>query len=331
MKNIHSHRKDEHVSLAEKFYQDTAHAGFDQVQLFPDALPELSVEAIDLSTSLAGSIIPFPFFIQAMTGGSSYTGKLNARLAHLAKQTGLAMAVGSQSVAIKYPELADSFKIVREVNPDGMILANIGADSSVQSAQTAVQMIDANALQLHINVAQELVMPEGDRQFNYLDQIKAIVSALDVPVIVKSVGGGMSSRDVQKLKNCGVEFVDVGGKGGTNFIQIENARRHQKDFDFMTDLGLTTVDSLRAVQNCGLSVTATGGIRSAADVIKSLALGADNVGIAGYFLHNLLHLSDAEMIELVEQMKYHLRALMVLTGTQNIRDLSDQNLYQSKL
>lgn len=327
MKNIHSHRKDEHVSLAEKFYQDQAHAGFEQIHLLPNSLPEMTVEETDLTTALAGISIEFPFFIQAMTGGSEYTAKLNARLAEIAQATGLAMAVGSQSVAIKYPELAASFKIVRQKNPDGVVLANVGAAATVQKAQQAVAMLDANALQLHINVAQELVMPEGDREFNYLDHIKAIIEALPVPVIVKSVGGGITIADIQRLKQIGVKYVDVGGKGGTNFIQIENARRHEKDFDFMQDFGLTTVESLQAVHQANLSITATGGIRNTSDIIKSMALGADNVGIAGYFLHQILHHDNTEVINLIEQMKYQLRALLVLTGEKSVKNLSLKNLY----
>jgi isopentenyl-diphosphate delta-isomerase len=321
MKNIHSHRKDEHISLAEKFYCEQATAGFEKLQLQPNSLPELSIDDVDLSTTLAGIPMPYPFFIQAMTGGSEYTAKLNARLAKIAKQTGLAMAVGSQSVAIKYPELAESFKIVRDTNPDGLILANVGATADLAKAQRAVEMIGANALQLHINVAQEVVMPEGDRSFNYLEQIETVVKGIDVPVIVKSVGNGMTADDAAKLKAVGVLFVDVGGKGGTNFIQIENARRHAKDFDFMRDFGLTTVDSLKNLAGTELSVTATGGIRNASDIIKSLVLGADNVGIAGYFLHELLHHDDQYMIDLIESMKYQLKALMVLVGARTVADL----------
>lgn len=327
MKNIHSHRKDEHISLAEKFYSPTASAGFDTIRLLPNALPETGISEVSLETTLAGLKMPLPFFIQAMTGGSAYTAKLNARLAKIAQETGLAMAVGSQSVALKYPELADTFKIVRETNPQGSIMANVGADASVAKAQAAVDMLQANALQLHINVAQELVMPEGDRTFDYLDHIAEIVSNLKVPVIVKAVGAGMTQQDALALKKVGVKFIDVGGRGGTNFIQIENARRHTKDFDFMTSFGLTTVESLKSITVDGLSITATGGIRNSSDIIKSLALGADNVGIAGYFLHQLLHHDDAFMVEMIEQMKYQLKSLLVLLGVKSINELSEKNLF----
>jgi isopentenyl-diphosphate delta-isomerase len=327
MKNIHSHRKDEHISLAEKFYTEQAQAGFESIRLMPNALPEIGINDVNLETTLAGLTMPYPFFIQAMTGGSEYTAKLNARLAKIAHATGLAMAVGSQSVALKYPELAPTFQIVREMNPDGLILANVGADASVTKAKAAVEMIQANALQLHINVAQELVMPEGDRSFNYLGHIAEIVQKLDVPVIVKSVGAGMSNQDALALKNIGVKFVDVGGFGGTNFVQIENARRHTKDFDFMTAFGLSTVESLKSIQLDDLSITATGGIRNSADIVKSLALGADNVGIAGFFLHQLLHHDDEFMIELVEQMQYQLKSLFVLLGVKSVCELSEKNIY----
>lgn len=287
MKNIQSHRKDEHVSLAEKFYQPVASAGFTEIKLRPNALPEMGIDDVSLQTKLAGLPIEVPFFIQAMTGGSPTTAKLNRRLAIIARETGLAMAVGSQSVGLKYPELADTFQVVRNENPHGLILANLGADASVAAAKKAVAMLDADVLQLHINVAQELVMPEGDRSFNYLEQIKTIQAAVCVPVVVKAVGAGMTRADALRLQSIGVRYIDVGGKGGTNFVQIENARRSEKDFAFLTDLGLTTVESLKEVSELGLSVTATGGIRTPADVIKSIALGADNVGVAGYFQRSI--------------------------------------------
>lgn len=326
MKNIQSHRKDEHVSLAEKFYQPVASAGFTEIQLRPNALPEMGIDDVSLQTKLAGLPVEVPFFVQAMTGGSPTTAKLNRRLAIIARETGLAMAVGSQSVALKYPELADSFQVVREENPHGLILANLGADASVAAAKKAITMIGANVLQLHINVAQELVMPEGDRNFNYLDQIAAIQASVDVPIIVKAVGAGMSREDALRLQAIGVKYIDIGGKGGTNFVQIENARRPQKDFAFLTDFGLTTVESLQEVSGLDLSVTATGGIRTPTDVIKSIALGADNVGVAGYFLHQLLHHDDQEIIDLIERWKYQLRCLMVLLGVTKLADLSERQL-----
>lgn len=326
MKNIQSHRKDEHVSLAEKFYQPVASAGFTEIKLRPNALPEMGIDDVSLQTKLAGLPIEVPFFIQAMTGGSPTTAKLNRRLATIARETGLAMAVGSQSVALKYPELADTFQVVRNENPHGLILANLGADASVAAAKKAVAMLDADVLQLHINVAQELVMPEGDRSFNYLEQIKAIQAAVSVPVVVKAVGVGMTRADALRLQSVGIRYIDVGGKGGTNFVQIENARRSEKDFAFLTDLGLTTVESLKEVNGLGLSVTATGGIRTPADVIKSIALGADNVGVAGYFLHQLLHHNDQEIIDLIERWKYQLRCLMVLLGVTKLADLSERQL-----
>ena len=325
MKNIHSHRKDEHISLAEKYYQEQNNE-FDNIRLLPNSFSNLGINDIDLSTTLAGIKMDFPFYIQAMTGGSERTGKLNQRLASIAKKTNLAMAVGSQSVALKYPELADTFQVVRENNPNGIILGNLSADTSLDNFVKATQMIKADVMELHINIAQELVMPEGDRNFNYLSSIENLISNTNTPIIIKSVGQGLSVIEAQQLQAIGVKNIDVGGRGGTNFIQIENERRQNKDFAFLESFGLTTIESIQAASAFDFSIGATGGIRNASDIIKCLCLGADNVGIAGMILHKLIHQSDDEIIEFIEELKYQLKVIMVLIGEPNIKGLSKNNL-----
>ena len=325
MKNIHSHRKDEHISLAEKYYQEQNNE-FDNIRLLPNSFSNLGINDIDLSTTLAGIKMDFPFYIQAMTGGSERTGKLNQRLAYIAKKANLAMAVGSQSVALKYPELADTFQVVRENNPNGFILGNLSADTSLDNFVKATQMIKADAMELHINIAQELVMPEGDRNFNYLSSIEKLISNTNTPIIIKSVGQGLSVIEAQQLQAIGVKNIDVGGRGGTNFIQIENERRKNKDFAFLENFGLTTIESIQAASTFDFSIGATGGIRNASDIIKCLCLGADNVGIAGMILHMLIHQSDDEIVEFIEELKYQLKSIMVLIGEPNIKGLSKNNL-----
>lgn len=170
--------------------------------------------------------------------------KINATLAAIAAQTGIAMAVGSQSVALSDPSLRDTFKIVRQVNPDGPIFANIGANRSVTDALAAVKMISADALEVHINTAQELIMPEGDREFHFTENIAEIIAKLQVPVIVKEVGFGISQETIHQLINMGVKYINVSGRGGTDFAKIENFRRHSKDMGYLENWGLTTTESL---------------------------------------------------------------------------------------
>ena len=320
---IHSHRKDEHVFIAQKLYQSQSTNGLEQVRLLPHNLPELSLEDIDLSSTLAGQKIAFPFFINAMTGGSAQTKKWNEQLAKVAAKTGIAMAVGSQSIAIKNPSYADSFTTVRANAPQNFLIGNLGASHNLASAQQALTMLQAQALEIHLNVGQELVMPEGDTTFLWKDNLKQLLDAKLSPIIVKEVGMGLSPLILSELKALGVKYVDLSGKGGTNFIAIENQRRQQKEFTYLEDFGLTTAEVLIGAQffSKDFSFTASGGIRNALDIAKCIALGADNVGIANFFLHTLVKQGPEGLEQLIEQLKLHLRKIMVLVGCKNIKEL----------
>lgn len=318
-----AHRKDEHVFIAEKFYQAKAQNDLQQVKLLVTNLPELSLADVDLSSNFLGHKQAYPFFINAMTGGSPQTGKINAKLATVAAKTGLAMAVGSQSIALKLPESEPTFTTVRQANPAGFILANLGAHHNLTNAKKAVALLDADALELHINLAQELVMPEGDRSFYWLDNIREIVTNLDKPVLVKEVGAGISPRSLPLLKKAGVKYLDLGGFGGTDFVAIENERRQNKELGYFNELSLSTAQSLLGAKKfqADFSFTATGGIRTALDIIKCLVLGADNVGIAGHFLHILLRQGEDALIAEINALKDQLRKLMVMLGCQTVTDL----------
>jgi len=321
--NQQSHRKDEHVSLAEKYYHAATPSAFDQVRLRHDALPETDVAAIDPTAQVGQWQWPFPLYIEAMTGGSPQTGQLNARLGKIAAATHLPMATGSQSVALKEPDLAPTFSCVRDQNPQGLIFGNLGAGHSLTAAKTAIQMLQADALELHLNVVQELVMPEGDRNFKWLANIQALTAALPVPVIVKEVGFGLSRPTMTKLYQAGVRYLDLGGHGGTNFAEIENRRRPKRDMAYLETFGLSTVESLLAVQShpADLTILAAGGIRNPLDAIKAMILGADAVGMAGMVLHMLLHHSDAGVITWLQAWQTQFKLLMALVGATTIADL----------
>ncbi|MCI1985488.1 MAG: type 2 isopentenyl-diphosphate Delta-isomerase [Lactobacillus sp.] len=287
-----SHRKDEHVFLAEKYFRATADAGFEQVRLVHNPLPETAVSDVSVTPHLFDW--QWPFLINAMTGGSQQTGVLNAQLGRIAHALHLPIASGSQSVALREPALAKTFTPLRSENPDGFVLANLGASATWQQAQAAVAMLDANALELHINAIQEAVMPEGDRDFHWLDAIADIVAHSHVPVIVKEVGNGMTHEALTQLTAIGVQYVDVGGRGGTNFAQIENARRSAPGpWTALADFGQSTVESLLEVQASPLTVIATGGVRSPLDIVKALRLGASAVGISGQVLHWVIQDGEA--------------------------------------
>lgn len=311
-----SHRKDEHVFLAEKYFQATANAGFDQIRLLHRALPESSLADVDLTPP-----VPFgwrwPIYINAMTGGSPQTGKLNAQLGQLAQALDVAIASGSQSVALHDPQLAPTFKTLRDHNPDGFILANIGAGHDQHAAEKAISMLDADALEIHVNAAQEVIMPEGDRDFLWQENIRTIAATASVPVVVKEVGNGFIREDLQTLQQLGIHYVDIGGRGGTNFAVIENARRPHHDFSYLQDWGQTTVESLLEARGLPLTILATGGIRSPLDVIKAQRLGAHAVGISGLVLHHLIQTDYAATLAYFQEFLQQLRQLYALLGVTN--------------
>ena len=208
MESLQAHRKNEHVSLAEKLYsQSHANHPFDQVRLIHNSLPEMALSQADPCVKLGELTFKSPFYIEAMTGGSMQTAKINAQLAALAHRHGLAMATGSLSVALKDPQAQASFAIVREKMPTEPVIANLGASVDPKQAQKAIEILKADAIEIHLNAAQELVMPEGDREFFWQERIKKLVSQLSIPVIVKEVGFGMDKKNIARLQKLGVRYI----------------------------------------------------------------------------------------------------------------------------
>lgn len=313
-----SERKDAHVKHA--LEQIIRKNDFDRVGLTHQSLPSFDLEDVNLSTTYLNHQFDYPIYINAMTGGSEKTKEINRKLASLAKRFNLAMSVGSQHVALDDPIYESSFSIIRETYPNGFFIGNVNGNASVEDAKRAIKMIDANALGIHINPAQELTMDEGDRQFkHWIHNIEAIVKGVNIPVIVKEVGNGLSKKTVQKLMEIGVKHVDLSGKGGTNFIDIENNRSERKRYDYLNHWGISTVDSL--LQNQAhmedIEVVASGGIRNPLDVIKALALGANAVGMSRYFLDRAHEKNDQELIMFLEDLK----KIMVLVDCVDIKSL----------
>lgn len=330
-KEIHQHRKDEHLSLALKYWKNGGEqaqgVGFRDIRFIPETFPELALDEVNLSLERFGTRFEFPFYIEAITGGSERGDKLNVQLAEAAARQHLALAVGSQSIALKFPELAAGFKKVREVNPDGFIFANLGAGHSLEHAKRAVDMLAANALEIHVNSAQELTMrdSEGDRQFYWLENVNEIAEKLDVPVIVKEVGFGMSQQIFSLLAQTKVAAINVGGKGGTNFAWIERERGGKFE---LTDYGMTTVESLLEAQFARNSklLIATGGITCAADMVKSQLLGADLASSAGFILQVLMKNGATALDKLFEAWKTDLARFYALLGVRNLTELQQKSV-----
>ncbi len=315
---MRSLRKDEHVKYA--LQQKVTTNDFDKIVLMHQSLPSYDLEDIKLESHYLNKTFNYPIYINAMTGGSLKTLDINKRLAKLAQKHGLAMAVGSQHVALDEKEYEASFKIVRETYPEGFLLANVNPNATVEEAKRAIEMIDANALQIHINPAQELTMDEGDRTFkHWLSNIEDIVKAVEVPVVVKEVGNGISAETVQKLLSVGVKHVDVSGRGGTNFIWIENNRSEKKRYDYLENWGLSTVEALvdNQVHLNDVEILASGGVRTPLDVIKALVLGAKAVGMSSLFLNAVEKNAEEEIDDFIED----LRKIMLLVDINEVDKL----------
>ncbi|MGG5253779.1 type 2 isopentenyl-diphosphate Delta-isomerase [Neobacillus sp. SM06] len=323
-----SDRKWDHIRYAAEEEQKHTKA-FADIHFVHQSLPNLSVNDIQFDLKIGELSLSSPIFINAMTGGGGErTYQINKGLAQAANLSGVAMAVGSQMSALKNAKEKYTYEVVREYNPNGIVIANLGSEATVEHAQRAIDMIEANALQLHLNVIQELTMPEGDRDFTgALKRIETIVKNVSVPVIVKEVGFGMSRETVLSLNSAGVTIIDIGGAGGTNFAKIENRRRSQA-LSFFNDWGIPSAVSIAEVADSApeLAIIGSGGIRSALDAAKAIALGADAVGIAGAFLTILLEQGCEGLLEAINTFHMELALIMTALGTKTVAELQQAPL-----
>lgn len=322
-------RKDEHLRLAISFHNENKENDFDLIDFIHNSLPNTNVENIDITASIAGFNLDHPFYINGMTGGTKLTKNFNQKLAILARETNTLMGVGSVSVALRHKEIEDTFKIVRKENPNGIIFANLGADKTLEDAKKALHLIGADGIQIHINPAQEIIMPEGERDFTkWRENIENIISNIGVPVIVKEVGFGMSRETIEILKSIGVKTIDISGKGGTNFAQIENSRRRKDSLAFLEDYGFSTAESLLEAQKfvSSTEIISSGGIRNTYDIVKSLALGAKSAAMAGKFIMLVNDIDIENAIDIVNNWKYQIKSIMALVGANNIKELQEKDI-----
>lgn len=297
---------------------------FEDVKFVHQSLPDRAVTDIELNTKVGELTMSSPIFINAMTGGGGQdTYEINKGLAEVAKVCKIGIAVGSQMSALKDKSESDTYKIVRKINHDGIIFANLGSEASVEQAKRAVDMLEANAMQIHLNVIQELVMPEGDRDFRgALKRIEKIVNSIPVPIIVKETGFGISKETAKKLADVGVDIIDVSGFGGTNFSKIENARRFDK-LRFFNDWGITTVASIVEVKQSvyGCNIIGSGGIQDPVDIAKAISLGASAVGVAGHFLKCYMDNGQEGLLNLISKTSDELKWIMTAVGASTIEEL----------
>jgi len=292
--NPHTERKMDHLRIcAEHDVASTSlSSGLDQYRLVHRALPELNLDEVDLRVGFLGRLLKAPLLISAITGGAPRARQINRNLAEAAQELGLAMSVGSQRAAIEDSSLEATYQ-VREVAPDVLLFANLGAVQlnygyGVQECRRAVEMIEADALVLHLNPLQEALQPNGNTRFAHLlDKIAALCRQLKVPIIVKEVGWGISDAVVCQLAKVGVAAVDIAGAGGTSWSEVEKHRAttdlQQRVAGHFADWGIPTAEAIIQARRCApdLPIIGSGGIRTGPQAAVALALGADLVGLAG--------------------------------------------------
>ncbi len=331
-------RKIEHIEIClDEEVQCQRSTMFEDIEFVHNALPEIDKDSIDLTTNFFGLRANAPLVIAAMTGGHPKAKSINQRLASAAEELGLPIGVGSQRAAVEDPSLADTFTIVRESAPSVPVIANIGA-THVDDAPEAVRMIDADILAIHLNPLQEAIQPEGDcNSVGALESIATIVDSVDIPVIIKETGAGISSDVAKRLEEVGVAGIDVGGVGGTSWAGVEYFRAQKEDDDLKAQLGLefwdwgipTALSVLMVLDSTELDVIATGGIRSGLDIAKALALGSTAAGIAQPLLRQAVHGSSLDVVVELERFLEGLAVAMYLTGSQKVEDLSSKQLILS--
>jgi len=332
--HVSSLRKSAHLNIVAHHDVEaaTVRAGWDRWRFDHAALPELDVDALDTTTTLLGRPLAAPLIVAGMTGGSERAGEINLRVARAAAELGLGMGLGSQRAMLERRELASTFD-VRRVAPDILLLGNVGAVQlnygvSIDDIKWLVDAVEADALAVHLNVLQELVQPEGDRAWSGLRRkVEALVAALDVPVVLKETGAGMTGELASFARNIGCVGVDVGGTGGTSWGWIEGFRaadpHRQAIGATFRDWGVPTADALVACREAapGLDIVATGGVRSGLDVATAVALGATAAGMALPFFRAADE-SVEEAVALGRRVVEELRIAMVCSGAGRLSDLT---------
>jgi len=332
---LSSLRKTAHLSIAanEDVESATTRAGWDEVRLPHVALPEAHAdEDVVLSTELFGKALAAPLLISGMTGGSERAGLINGRLAAVAQELGIAFGLGSQRAMLENPELLPTFA-VRERAPDVLLLANVGAVQlnygvGVDDCRRLVESVGADALAIHLNPLQEMVQPEGDRDWrDLLQAIAAVVDGLEVPVLVKETGCGIDGPLAAALVGVGVAGIDVGGTGGTAWGWIEGFRaadpQRRAIGDTFREWGTPTADALRscrAALSSDIALVATGGVRTGLDVARALALGADLAGMALPFFR-AADISEDECLSFGQRVLEELRIAMFCAGAHDVPSL----------
>ena len=331
-----SDRKSEHLRLALKrqvHFRDKT-TGFEAWDFVHCALPELDFAEINTETEFLGEKLSFPLIISAMTGGFRGAVKINQQVAEVCRSERVAMGVGSERQILESDRFLQSYRIARQTAPESVIIGNMGGTQllymeDMKPVQRMVDLIEANAMAVHLNPLQELLQPEGDKHFTgVLKAIERLVKTIKVPVIVKEIGCGISKDTAKKLVSAGAAYIDVAGAGGTSWAGIESCRNPKNRLaPLFRDWGIPTAESVEAVAGIkGARVIASGGVDSGMVMAKAMALGAECCGAALPLLRALKAKKTGGLIKLIREWRETLKMVMFLTGCGDIGALRQKKI-----
>lgn len=331
-------RKKDHVDLTvneDVFYNKST--GFERYDFIHNALPEVNADFVDVSAKLMGRTFDLPFFVSSMTGGYADGESVNARLASFCEKMNLPLGVGSQRAMLENPEETSSFSVVRKYAPNAFIASNIGGAQLIGGLQEddverMIESVDADAVIIHLNPLQELMQPEGDRNFKGIEEgIRTLIKRSDKPVIVKETGAGLSTNVVKRLLAAGVSVIDTAGAGGTSWAKVENLRqdeagaRHRFD-----DWGLPTAECVKNLQvlrdEYNFELIASGGIRDSFDLVKAIALGANFTAAAQPVIKALMDGGEEGLETWYNQLKNDCIIILTLLGCSSFHEVSSEHL-----
>ncbi|MBD1886557.1 type 2 isopentenyl-diphosphate Delta-isomerase [Microcoleus vaginatus] len=333
-------RKADHlrICLEEDVQFRETTSGLERYRFEHCCLPELDRTQIDLTSTFLGKKLAVPLLISSMTGGTELAQTINYRLADVAQEYKLAMGVGSQRIVVENPQLASTFAVRRRA-PDILLFANIGAvqlnyNYGLEECQKIVDILEADALILHLNPLQECVQTEGDTNFKgLLDKIAKLCAKLPVPVIAKEVGNGISGKMAKKLLAAGVGAIDIAGAGGTSWAKIEGERakdgKQRRLGATFADWGIPTAECIVSTRAAAPDVPliASGGLQNGLDAAKALALGADIAGLARPFLQAAAESESAAAL-LAEVLIAEIATVMFCTGCANLDELKHSGVLE---
>ncbi|OVE79496.1 type 2 isopentenyl-diphosphate Delta-isomerase [bacterium I07] len=335
-----SRRKGEHLRIAVKKdvgFKDKK-TGFEKYDFTHCALPELDLDEVKTEIRFLGRRLHFPLMVSAMTGGCADAAKINRQLAEVCRDEKVGLGVGSQRQILESSDHVDTFRIVRQLMPGGLIVGNIGAAQvsrgELDTVQGMIDLIEADAMAVHLNPLHEALQPQGEPNFkNVLDGLERLVRKVEVPIIVKEIGCGISEEVARQLKGVGVHIIDIAGAGGTSWAAIESYRCTDKYLaGQFREWGIPTALSLEQVSRVDdIQIIASGGIDSGMVMAKALALGAACCGAALPILRILKKRKPEGLRRMMQEWKNELKTVMFLTGSRTVRDLRNRGVIYETL